>query len=284
VGFVLALLISMAQAPIKDPLARARASYNASQFDQAIDAATEARLNPRYTNSATIVIARARLERFRLAFAKGEQAPADLTTARDLLKQVDVSKLDARDYVEYLTGLGESLYLEDLASGQALYSAAAEVFDHALSRTGPEDVDTREMLFEWWAGSLDRQAQLASDSERRLVYARILSRAEKELERRDLSPSAIYWTAASARGVDDVERAWGVAVAGWIRAREMGPAGAKLRDDLDRLVMQGILPERARLLSPADSRSMENFLKMQWDELKAKWEKAPAAPSRAARP
>src|SRR6185369_9676406 len=211
--------------------------------DQAIDAATEARLNPRYANSATIILARARLERFRLAFAKGEQAPADLTAARDLLKQVDVSKLDARDYVEYLTGLGESLYLEDLASGQALYSAAAEVFDKALSRTGPEDLETREMLFEWWAGSLDRQAQLASDSERRLVYARILARAEKE---RDMSPSAIYWLAAASRGTDDVERAWGVAVAGWIRAREMGPAGAKLRDDLDRLVTQGILPERAR--------------------------------------
>jgi hypothetical protein len=283
-GVALAVLVSMAQAPIKDPMARARASYNAAQFDQAIEAATEALQLPRYVNTANIVIARARMERFRVAFAKGEQAPSDLTTARDLLKQVDVSKLTPRDHIEYLTGVGESLYLEDLASGQPLYSAAAEVFDRALSRTSSEDAETREMLFEWWAGSLDRQAQLASDTERRQLYARVLTRAEKELADRDLSPSATYWVAASSRGTDDVERAWGAAVAGWIRAREMGPAGLRLRDDLDRLVTQGILPERARLMSPADARSMENVLKARWDEFRTLWEKAPGSLLPAVRP
>ena len=266
--------MSLAQTPIKDPLVRARASYNASQYDQAIDAATEARLVAKYANDATLVLARARLGRFRVALAKGEQAPADLVTARDLLKQIDVEKLSPRDQIEYLTGVGVALYLEDPAGGLPLYGAAAEVFERALSKSSGAGQDVREPLFEWWASSLDRQAQLVSDSERRALYVRILERAEQELDRRDLSPSATYWIAAASRGADDVERAWGAAVAGWIRAPQMGSAAARLREDLDRLVMTGIVPDRARLMSsPGNARAMEIVLQQQWDDLKAKWAK-----------
>ena len=68
-------------------------------------------------------------------------------------------------------------------------------------------------------------------------------------------------------------RAFPDSMAGWIRAPQLGATGARLRQDLDRLILQGILPERARLLSPADPRSMESVLKSQWDEIKTKWEK-----------
>jgi hypothetical protein len=273
-GLGLAVLASMAQAPLRDPLDRARTFYNSAQYDQAIVAATEARLVPKLANAAAVVLARAHLERFRAAFARGEQAPVDLTAARDLLKRVDASLLAPRDHVEFLTGLGESLYLDVQAGGPPLYGAAAAVFAQALATSEGAGGESRDSLFEWWAGSIDLQAQFAPDSERRRLYARLLQRAEDELDHRDRSPAAIYWVAASARGMDDVERAWGAAVAGWIRASQLGPASVRLRDDLDRLVTQAIVPERARLMTPVgDWHPMQTVLQLQWEALKRTWQK-----------
>src|SRR5262245_3453731 len=123
---------SLAQAPIKDPLMRARASYNTGEYTEAIDAATVAARTPATANAANVVLARAYLERFRAAYAKGDQAPVDLSRARDALKLVDATALTMRDRVEYFTGLGESLYLEHKGGGPPLYAAAAEMFDRAL--------------------------------------------------------------------------------------------------------------------------------------------------------
>ena len=61
--------------------------------------------------------------------------------------------------------------------------------------------------------------------------------------------SATYWLAAGARGIDDLPRALGAAVAGWVRAGTFGARGEALRDDLDRLIVQVILPERAQQLA-----------------------------------
>ena len=47
---------------------------------------------------------------------------------------------------------------------------------------------------------------------------------------------------ASARGAGEIERAWNLAVAGWVRA---GRGQKALRSDLDRLVLQGVIPDLA---------------------------------------
>jgi len=255
----LALAADAPQQP--DALARARQSYNARQFDQAIAAATEARLQPKTADAAAVVLARALLERHRQA-----SAPEDLAAARDALKQTDVSKLTARDRVEHTIGLGESLYFD------GHYSAAAETFDLALaSRDAPEG-DARDRLFEWWAGSLEQQAQFGSDVDRRPLYTRILDRAGLELTRNNRSAVATYWLAAAARGADDIGRAWGAAISGWVRAASMPEQGAALRADLDRLVTQAILPERARRLAPGDPGSALPALKQEWEKIKKDWE------------
>jgi hypothetical protein len=103
---------------------------------------------------------------------------------------------------------------------------------------------------------------------------RILRRAETELARDPQSSVAVYWIAAASRGADDLERAWGAAVAGWVRAGSLGPRGVTLRDDLDRLVVNVILPERAQQLAPGgDAQSALTILKAQWEELKKKWQR-----------
>ena len=103
------------------------------------------------------------------------------------------------------------------------------MFELALARDGVLEPPARDLIFEWWAGALDRQAQYGMASERKPLYQRILIKSEAELAKNDQSVSATYWLAAAARGVEDYERAWGAAIAGWVRARYMGEAGATLQ-------------------------------------------------------
>ena len=255
--------IAAGQAAPPDLLAQARQRYNTRDYDDAIRLAEEARRHPATAQAAAVVLARARLERFRQA-----SEPQDLNMAREALVSIDASKLTPRDHVEYLVGQGEALYLSD----PPRFSAAAEFFETALARASSADPGEREMIFEWWAGALDRQAQLGLETERKFIYSRMLAGAEEERRRHDMSAVAWYWLAVAARGVDDLERAWGVAQAGWIRAAQLGARGVALRADLDRFVEQVVLPERAKQLTPdGDARQAFELLKQQWSDLKVMW-------------
>lgn len=262
----LAALASTAQVAVPTPLVEARRAYNEGRFDEAIALAESALSQPELANAAAVVLARARLERFR----RSEPDAEDLERARAALTSVDVSRLDPREYVEYLIGLGESLYLDDPAQ----YSAAAEFFQTALIRA--EDAEglepsARDVIFDWWAGALDRLAQLNPESDRRLVYERVLEGAIAHRARDDESAVAWYWLAVGARGVGNIERAWGAAVAAWIRAGALGERGAVLRHDVNQLVTQVILPERAARFAPADAKAALPMLQSQWDGIKARW-------------
>jgi hypothetical protein len=246
---------------VAPPLARAREAYNAGRYEQAISLATEARSTPETADAAAVVFARAHLERYRAVLAD-----ADLTSARDALKAVATSKLDPRDYGEYLIGLGESLYWDER------FSAAAECFVVARAHARDFDDDGRERLFDWWAGALDQQAQIGPESDRRATYQRILDGAEIELRERDKSAAASYWLAAAARGTDDLERAWGAAIAAWVRAPSTGAHAASLRADLDRLMTLAIIPERGRKLLPTgDLQPVLQRLTAEWQTVKEKW-------------
>jgi len=259
--------MSMGQAKLPDSLTEARRLYNAQKFDEAITRAAEAELSAPQAQAARVVLARARLERFRLSSDAG-----DLTEARTVIRRIDASKLAPRDEVEYVVALGELFFLDDQSAFDDRYSAAAEQFEIALGRTELLDAASRDLLFEWWALSLDHQAQLGPEFGRRSVYERIVARAEGELARDTRAASAAYWLAAGACGMDDFSRAWGAAVAAWVRAGSLGPRGATLRDDLDRLVMHMVLPERARQLAAgADARPALQSLQTQWTQIKEMW-------------
>jgi hypothetical protein len=272
VGLLAVLLAGPPQVPARDALSSARLAYNDRRFDEAIVAATEAEKLPELADTAAVVLARSYLERYH-AGDSDHHDPADLDRARTALKGVDASKLAARDRVEYLVGLGESLFLEE----PPRYAAAAEMFSSALGHGDDAPPDARESMFEWWAESLDREAQFVPETDRKPLYVRILARAEAELAHTPDSAVAAYWLAAAARGSDDLERAWGAAIAGWIRAGSLGTRGLTLRADLDRLMTNVILPERARQLTPVgDAQSTLSLLRQQWDDLKKKWERSPA--------
>ena len=73
------------------------------------------------------------------------------------------------------------------------------------------------------------------------------------------------------RGEGQLERAWQAAIAGWARARLAGEAAGDLRADLDRLVRQGIIPDRTRDIPDADRLTVEFAMRAEWELVKQKW-------------
>ena len=241
-------------------LAKARTLYNAGDFQGAIDAAAVARRAPQAADAAALVIARAHLERYR----QGAE-PADLAAAREALGAVHNTALTARDQLDLLVGLGQSLYLGEI------YGAAAELFDTALARGSALDDHDRLMLLDWWATALDREAQTIGPEHRVAIFERIAARMERELRDDPGSAPANYWLAVAARGTGDVDRAWNAAIAGWIRSRLSPTSAATLRADLDRLVTQVLVTERARTRPPREQAEAVTSLRAEWDPVKEQW-------------
>ena len=243
-------------------LARARTFYNEGNYDAAIEAATEALRTAAAADAAGLVLARARLERYRQS---GDAQ--DLTAAREVMNRVQQQALAPRDRVDLLVGLGQLLFF-----GEA-FGAAAELFDTALTQGDIATPRARMRLLEWWAGAMDREAQSRAADKRSPVFLRIVERMEEELRTDPGSAPASYWLAAAARGIGDLDRAWDTAIAGWVRASLNPETAATLRADLNRLVTQALVPERARQrpLPGRDSADTANALLGEWELIKSQW-------------
>ena len=244
----------------RDALSRARQLYNSAQYGAAIDAARLATADEQLADAAQLVLARAYLERFRQ-----DRDDQDREAARDALKHVRPSQLSADDRVELTIALGESLYFDNMGG------AAAEQFELALAHVDRRQAARRERLLEWWATALDREAQSASDGVAHSLQARIVNRMEDELRGDAGATVASYWLAAAARGSGDIERAWDAAIAGWVRVSQLGQRGAVARTQLDALVTQAIIPDRARAIAPAAPDPVAATMRSQWDALKKAW-------------
>lgn len=252
------LCAAAAAAPARaadDPLARARVLYNQQQYEAAVAAADLARQTPAHADAADLVAARAYLERFRTSAMSD-----DLTNARDRLRRIDPQRFPPRERTEYIVGLGEALFF-DGAPG-----AAAAVFDSVLQSRDLLTGDARDRVLDWWASAIDREARPRPDIERQPMYLRIRARMEEELAAHSGSAAAAYWLAAAARAQGDMQAAWNAAEAAWVRAPLMPEGGAALRDDVDRLVVRAIVPERAR----ATAQPPET-LRALWEQFKERW-------------
>jgi hypothetical protein len=263
---IVGLLASLAQAPVSEnPLTLAHRAYNAGQYDAAIVAARDARKLPAQSNAAAVVLARALLDRYRAG-----SVVSDLDDARAVLADVRPADLTPRDHVAFLMGLGLVLYHDGCDAG--CFNAAAEFFAQALDHVTSPQIGDRDLVFEWWANSLDRHTVYSPEADRVAVYRRILERAERERAGRAQATSAAYWLAAASRGIGDLDRAWSAAVSGWINARYQGERGNRLRADIDYLVEQVILPDRANAqAATGDARLALAHMLKQWEDLKAKY-------------
>ena len=240
-----------------DPLVKARQLYNQKQFEAAVDAAEQARLSPARADAADLVAARAYLERYRDSYASD-----DLTNARLRLGRLDPLRFEPRERIEYLVGLGETLYFDEA------YGASADVFDSVLRGTELIGADQRERVLDWWADALDHDARPRPDIDRQAVYRRVRARMDEELAMRPGNVTAAYWNAAAARAQGDLQAAWDAAAAAWVRAPLAPDGGVRLREDLDQLMLLGVIPERAKLTGQPPQR-----LQGEWEQFKERWKK-----------
>jgi tetratricopeptide (TPR) repeat protein len=239
----------------------ARRAYNQAHYDEAIRAAHRALDEGREPDAARLVLARALIERYRQ-----KSAPDDLVQARAALQRIDDERIHGSDRGDLLIALGQVLYLNDN------FGAAAELFETALAQPRADEPAALDRALDWWATALDRQAQdITADRER--LYGRILERVESEVRYHPGSVAANYWLPVAARGIGDLDRAWQAAIAGWVRAGFAGPAGAKLRADLDRLVGSAIIPDRARevAVSRPEQQQVTEAMTTAWEQVKRDW-------------
>jgi hypothetical protein len=240
----------------------ARQLYNQGKYETAIKYAARLRTVSGLADAANLVLGRSYLERFRQSADR-----ADLVAARDALREVHAALLGPREQAEYLVGLGELLYLNES------YGAAAEIFVSAVERSRDLGPQAYDRVFDWWATSLDRQVQSGFVEDRDAVYGEILFRAQAALAQMPGLAAPAYWLVVATRSLGDTVRAWDLAVAGWVRAPLADDKGEALRADLDRLVLQAIIPERVRQLASTDAERERQAarLRLDWETVKKEW-------------
>ena len=256
-----ALLVGAFAAPAlgADALSDARRLYNQGDFEAAERAALEAAKVPATADSARVVLGRIQLERFRKS-----SSATDLDAGIGSLRSVDARRLDARDKAELAVGLGEALYLDDR------YGAAAAMFQSVLDADALQQAG-HERVLDWWATAIDRQAQGRPPAERAELYTRITSRMLAEVSKSPGSLPAGYWLVAASRASGDPEQAMNEALAAWVRASLAADRGVTLRADLDRLVTEGILPDRTARLPVRERAGALGSMTAEWEAFKARW-------------
>ena len=261
VGVVLLLLLLLpAASGAQDHLGEARRLYNAQQYEAAERAARAAIGQPRVGNSARVVLARILLERYRET-----STPAQLTEARDTLRGINPESLEPRERVELMLGFGQGLFLEDR------FAAAAAIFEPVVGSAAALGTAAHDRALDWWATAIDRHAATRPFSERGAIYERIRRRMTDELLLDPGSGPANYWLVAAAHGSGDLEGAWTMAQASWIRAAFAGARAEQTRADIDRVLMEGIIPARAARVTGRDSNLVIAGMVGEWEAFKSAW-------------
>ncbi|MEO7275666.1 MAG: hypothetical protein ABIX28_11770 [Vicinamibacterales bacterium] len=258
----LGLLLTALPVHAADPLAEARRLYNSGKYELAAAVAKDALAVESTADAARVVLGRIQLEQYRL-----NARPEDLEAARASLRSADARPLHYRERLELSIGQAEVLFLEDR------FGAAAELFEASLDRSIVLGAAAHERALDWWATALDRHALSRPADERPAIYTRILERMRAELAvDGGLAPGS-YWVVAAARGSGDLELAWQAAIAGWVRASQAADGGTALRADLDRLVTQTIIPDRAIRLKISDPLQAARGMANEWSAFKEGWAK-----------
>jgi hypothetical protein len=257
---LVASLIGGSAAAQRADLAKARSLYNERQFDGAIEAALAAQQVPELSDPATVVLARAYLERYRQ-----NANPEDLADARVALGTIRVSNLDMRDQIDFLMALGEALFFEDD------YGAAAALFESGIDGAVAQGPSTGEAMLDWWGSAMERYADAEDRDRRPSIFERLRDRMTRELNRNPGSAAAAYWIVVGIRGAGEPQAAWDAAIAGWVRARLAGSRSATLRADLDKLVLEGIVPDLVRLADADRREALESELRTEWAVVKERW-------------
>ena len=94
---------------------------------------------------------------------------------------------------------------------------------------------------------------------------------ESEIGRDPASPVANYWLAVAARGLGDLDRAWELAIAAWVRLRLSPGSAGDVRQALDEFVTQVLVPERVRLRGSREPQETARAMREERELLKQQW-------------
>jgi hypothetical protein len=241
-------------------LTRAHALYNEGRYAEAIEAATQAQALPATRQAAGVVLARAHLERYRDA---GD--PTELVAARAALSTLQMAGLPARVRIDYLFGLGQALFFENNVG------AAAELFASATAEAWAVDASVGEAMTDWWGSAVERELDGQPSEVRRGRFQQLADDMRQELARHPTAAAPAYWVAVALRGAGDPERAWDAAVAAWVRAPLTGDSAATLRADLDRLVLDAIIPDLAAARPPGEQTAAASQWRAEWTLVHQRW-------------
>lgn len=241
-------------------LTRARLLYNEGRYAEAIDAATQAQSQPGDREAAGVVLARAHLERYRAA---GD--PTDLVAARAALSTVQAAGLPARVRIDYLFGLGQALFFDNSLG------AAAELFASAAAAAWAVDASAGEAMTDWWGSAVERDLDGQPSEVRRGRFQRLADDMRQELGQHPFAAAPAYWVAVALRGAGDPERAWDAAVAAWVRAPLSGDRAATLRADLDRLVLDAVIPDLAAARPAGEQAAATSQWRAEWTLVRQRW-------------
>jgi len=241
-------------------LAKARTFYNQRQFDAAIEAAAIAQKIP---STADAVPLKRERTPGRPALLIGRTLASE--AARERLRRLDPLRFSPTERAEFIVGLGEALFFDDD------YGAAATLFESGIEAAVREGPQTAESMLEWWGSAMERHADALEKEPRVAAFGRLRDRMAREQSKNPGSAAAAYWFVVGTRGAGEPIEAWEAAIAGWVRARLAGPYSAKLRADLDKLVLEGIIPDRVRASAPDRRTQIESDLKAEWAVVKERW-------------
>jgi hypothetical protein len=145
------------------------------------------------------------------------------------------------------------------------------MFESGIDTALAQGNATGEAMLDWWGSAVERQAEPLEREARAVVFGRMRDRMVRELARNPASAAAGYWVVVGARGAGDPVGAWDAAIASWVRGRLAGSRSAQLRADLDKLVLEGIIPDRVRLLATDLRGQAESDLRTEWAVVKERW-------------
>ena len=263
-GLVALLTLTMAGPALasRADLARALSLYNDRQFDQAIEAASAARKSPETQDAGAVVLARAHLERYRrTGRSRGSQRRPGKPSARS-----GRPSLEPRVRLEYLLAPRPGA-----VPRRRIRRGGHPLRQRRVFRRGSSTPRCGESFVDWWGSAVERQADVAAGALRVSLFNDLAEDMRTELGRSPESAAAVYWTAAALRGAGYSSAAWDAATSGWVRARLAGERAAMLRADLDKLVLQGVIPDRVRLLPPLERAAAESQLRADWELIKERW-------------
>jgi hypothetical protein len=126
-------------------------------------------------------------------------------------------------------------------------------------------------MLEWWGSAVERYADGLEHDGRVIAFERLRERMSRELSRNPGSAAAAYFLVVGTRGSGAPIEAWNAAIAGWVRARMAGARSASLRADLDKIVLEGIIPDRVQSLAADRRPQAEADLRAEWAVVKERW-------------